>query len=404
MKIIESLYDYNEWLAFFEYKKLGGHLSKTEENELSEFIESREYQTVADRLNNGGFFSVPECIKVNKSSSNKKRKVFTFPKDEKFIQKFIAYKLLDYDYLFSDNLFSFRRDMGVKKAVCGLVFKKNISKMYSYKLDISDYFNSVKPEILLPMLKKSLLDDDKLYNVIEDMLNNPYAFFDGEKVEMQKGILAGSSISGFLANLYLCELDTYFEINNVPYARYSDDIIFFSEKENELNKLIDYVNAYLYKMGLSVNESKVCRSEPDSEWTFLGFSYNNGIIDISDISKQKLKKKMRRKMRALLRWRKKKSAPPERAVAAFIRYFNKKLYDNPVNNEITWCRWYFPIINTDKSLKEIDAYMQQCIRFLATESHTKAQYNFTYEKMKSLGYKTLVNSFYKYATEQYQTF
>lgn len=61
------------------------------------------------------------------------------------------------------------------------------------------------------------------------------------------------------------------------------------------------------------------------------------------------------------------------AVRAFIKRFNKKLYDSNDPNETNWSRWYFPLINTDKSLKELDAYMQDCLRYTASETHTKAR-------------------------------
>ena len=73
-----------------------------------------------------------------------------------------------------------------------------------------------------------------------------------------------------------------------------------------------------------------------------------------------------------------------------------KLYDNPVYSELTWTRWFFPVINTDETLKKIDEYMQECIRYLATGKRTKSRYNFRYEDIKNLGYRNLVNEYYKF--------
>ena len=286
--------------------------------------------------------------------------------------------------------------MGVKKAISKLMHHKYVNLMYSYKLDISDYFNSVDAQILLPELKETLADDGRLYTILENMLTEPYSLIDGEKESIKKGILAGSPVSGFLANLYLNELDKYFENNGILYARYSDDIIFFAQSESEINRCAELVYNFLKKKKLSVNPSKVSKTAPCEEWTFLGFSFKDSVIDISDISKQKLKKKMRRKARALIRWKNRKGASSERAVKAFIRHFNKKFYSNSITNEITWCRWYFPVINTCEGLKEIDSYMQQCIRYIATGKQNKKKFDFRYQDMKELGYTTLVNSYYRY--------
>ena len=399
MDILDKLSDYEVWKEFLKYKTDGGHISKSELAELEKYINSFAFRDSAVYFQSGGFFSLPEAVQVNKSFSDKKRTVFKFNENDKYIQKLIAYLLYDFDGYFSSNLYSFRRNMGVKKAVKSLVFHKEIKNLYSYKLDISDYFNSVNPEYLLPELKELFKNEKRLYVLIEEMLTNPYAIKDSEQVRIKKGILAGSPLSGFLANVYLSELDKYFEMREILYARYSDDIIFFSDSVDELNKYIGYIHSFLSERGLSVNSSKESMTMPNEEWSFLGFRYNNGVIDISKASLNKLKKKMRRKARALNRWKIKNSAEKERAVRAFIKYFNKKLFSNPIVNEITWTRWYFPIINTDKSLKELDSYMQQCIRFIATSSQTKRKYTFSYNDMKELGYITLVNRYYEYKTD-----
>ncbi|MCR5207071.1 MAG: hypothetical protein K6C14_01160, partial [Eubacterium sp.] len=324
MDILDALLSDYEWLSFLEYKKEKGHLNRADEEALSEFITEKNYLYAAEYINNGGLFSLPEAVKINKSNSTKKRTVYIFNETENYIQKFIAWKLLDYDYLFSDNLYSFRRDMGVKKALTRLIKTENIRNMYSYKLDISDYFNSVNAALILPELKEAISDNLRLYKLIEAMLLNDKSYYEGEIITKKKGIIAGSPLSGFLANLYLSKLDKSFDDIDVLYARYSDDIIVFAENENELNSYVNAITEFLSNKELSVNENKVYKSLPGEEWTFLGFSYKDGTVDISDVSKMKLKKKMRRKARALLRWKNKKNAEPERAVRAFIKYFKKR--------------------------------------------------------------------------------
>ena len=117
---------------------------------------------------------------------------------------------------------------------------------------------------------------------------------------------------------------------------------------------------------------------------------------MSKISVQKLKAKMRRKARALEKWRRVKGKDGWMAAKAFIKHFNRKLYTSESNSEVNWSWWYFPLITTDKSLKEIDAYMQDCVRYIATGKRTKARYNFTYDQMKELGLLTLVNQWYRF--------
>ena len=107
---------------------------------------------------------------------------------------------------------------------------------------------------------------------------------------------------------------------------------------------------------------------------------------------------MRRKSKAIEKWKRTKGKEGWMAARAFIKHFNKKLYTSESNSEVNWAWawWYFPMITTEKSLKEIDAYMQDCVRFVATGSRTKSRFNFTYEQMKEQGLQSLVNRWFTY--------
>ena len=163
--------------------------------------------------------------------------------------------------------------------------------------------------------------------------------------------------------------------------------------------IIQTIKSFLNEKELEVNEEKEFITLPNNEWTFLGFSYNLGVIDISKVSFEKLKAKMKRKTRALSRWADKKGVSGEKTAVVFIKKFNAKLYDNPIDSELTWTRWFFPVINTDKTLKQIDEYMLECIRYLATGKRTKSKYSLRYEDIKALGYRSLVNEYYKQKNE-----
>lgn len=396
MKIISELVlCHSEWQRFLDYKLESGHLRKIEAEDITAFVENKEYLSIAELYLEGKDFSVPRAVILNKQYSNKKRTVFIYPREENYFLKFIAYALSRYDDIFCDNLCSFRKGITVKTAIRTLVRTKGINEMYSYKVDISDYFNSVDIDILLPILEKTLSDDMVLFEFFKKLLSNPYALKDEEKIVMKKGIMAGVPVSSFLANLYLSSLDKWFYERKITYIRYSDDIIIFGESEEAVKAHSETIKQMLSEYRLTVNPAKEIYVKAGDRWEFLGFSYHKGVVDISDVALSKLKSKMKRKSKALVRWREKKNLESYKAVKAFIKKFNKKLYSNADDNGITWSRWYFPVINTDKSLKILDNYMQDCIRYIAKGNYSKSRYNFRYEDMKRLGYKSLVNEFYK---------
>lgn len=79
------------------------------------------------------------------------------------------------------------------------------------------------------------------------------------------------------------------------------------------------------------------------------------------------------------------------------KIFNYKFFGGKKTNELNWSKWYFPVINTDKSLKEIDNYYQSYLRYLVVgnfkkNNKIKVKYNY----LKECNYKTLVHEFYMY--------
>lgn len=401
MDILTELESRDSWLSFLQYRKDSCRLTEEEEKELQDFIDKEAYRPIVARIRNGEPFPHPKKAAISKKSTSKKRIVYIYPKQENLVLKLMTHLLLRrYDYLFCPNLYSFRAGHGVKEAICYLTSRPNIGAMWSYKADISNYFNSIPVEGLLPHLKKVLIQEPILYSFLSGLLLDPLVLDDGILHPEEKGIMAGSPISTFLANLYLAELDAEFLHRGWLYARYSDDIIIFAPSCEELEERVTLIHQTLADKGLVINPDKESRTAPGEKWVFLGVSYEKGVVDVAPVSVDKIKAKMRRKTRALQRWANRKNVSGVNAAKAFIRVFNAKLFENPVSNDLTWARWFFPLITTDASLHVIDQYAQQCIRTLATGKHTKAAYNFRYEQMKELGYVSLVNRFYRHLRDE----
>lgn len=395
MPLLNCLSNQNIWIQYFEYKVQYGHLGENEAQDLFRFIHNQEYIGILNKIAAEGL-STPCKKQIQKIDSTKKRIVYTFPKEENYILKLLTYLLIRmYDGVFSPNLYSFRANYSVKQAFQHILSTSNIDQYYTYKVDISDYFNSIDLDILLPSLHKVLSNDLALYEFIEAILKNPFVVENGEIKQEKKGVMAGCPIAAFLANVYLSDLDKMFAEEEIIYCRYSDDIIIFTKNKEAQERIKQKLLTTLENYHLTVNTAKEVATISNEPWTFLGLKYDNGEIDISDIALKKIKAKMRRKTRALIRWKNLKNKEPIYAVKAFINAFNKKFYNNTDVHDMTWSRWYFPLITTDKSLRVIDQYMQECIRYIATEKHTKSRYNFRYNQMKELEYQSLVNNWYR---------
>lgn len=394
--MLNALKDPAVWREFQEYKLSGGHMSKPTAAELETIISTASYMPVVERIDRAEHFATPRKREISKMHSQKKRVVYTYPEVENWVLKLLTFLLQrTYDRQFAENLYSFRPYKGVHDAVKTLTQNRAIQKMWSYKADISNYFNSVPVEKMLPILRKTLAEQTAVYRFLEALLQDPMVEDNNRLIPEEKGIMAGTPISAFLANLYLAHVDRYFADRDVCYARYSDDIILFCETKQELEHCVARLHRFWDDAGLEINPDKEIYTAPGEMWTFLGISYQDGVIDVAPVSMEKLKAKMRRKTRALVRWQARKGATGTQAARAFIKAWNRKLFENTAEHELTWSRWYFPMINTTKSLQEIDTYCQSCIRYLATGKHNKSAYQFRYAQIKELGYISLVNRYYR---------
>lgn len=397
MNMIQQLQDPAQWQRFCDYKLRGGHLSLDEEAALTAFVREAQYQASLGIILDGGCFSPPKMAQISKSHSQKKRTVFLFPNAENYVLKFLTFLLQErYDCLFSPNLYSFRPGTGVRNAIHAITGYPGIQNLWCYKADIRNYFNSIPTEKLIPILERAIPDQPEILCFLKLLLSDPMAEKDGQLVQVQKGIMAGCPVSTFLANLYLADLDRYFQDSGVLYARYSDDIILFAPSREILEQHIRTVHRTLAHAGLEINPDKEQLSAPGEPWVFLGIEYRNGVIDVAPASVEKLKAKMRRKTRALVRWQARKHTTGEQTAKAFIRAFRRKLFCNNCEHELTWTRWYFPLITTADSLRLIDQYALECIRYLVTGTHTKARFNCRYPDIKALGYVSLVNCYYEH--------
>lgn len=396
MSLIDNLFDKNTWERFFRYKS-GTRCSKRFTKELRTFIDSEAYLTYEKEIRACEGLPLPSRAVISKMSSQKKRTVYKYPYEFNMVLKLLTYLTLrKYDHIYTPCLYSFRPGICAKDAITALTRSRDLHSLYSYKVDVSDYFNSIPVDKICAMLGDTIRDDSELLHFMKALLTEERVIDGGNIVTERKGIMAGTPVASFYADLYLKDLDEWFFQRGILYARYSDDIIVFANDEEEISRYRKVILDHLEAKGLTVNPDKESLSRPGDGFCFLGIEVKDGQIDIAPASVKKLKQKMRRKARALDRWRRREGLDGTKAAAAFIRIFNHKLLEENEDSDLTWSLWFFPVITTPKSLHEVDLYSQELLRFLISGTHTKSRYDVRYEDLKKLGYKSLVNEYYKH--------
>ena len=397
--ILDKIRSKEEWEHFLTDKIENSHIRLKEQEQIREFIDCGVYLQMADLIEQNVFPNeYPRKQIVNKEgTSHKKRIVYTFSENVNITLKFIACHLYRYDTVFYPDCYSFRRGYGVKNALNRIAgHQKLLSVSYGLKLDIKNYFNSIEEEKLVEKLSFLKEDDKTLYDVFCRILMEKRVWDRDCLVEEKHGAMAGIPVSPFFANVYLTEVDRDFWEKGILYFRYSDDILLFASEKEELMQWQDQLYQKLAGLGLLINHDKEKLYQPGEQLEFLGFSYQQGIFDLSDNTKRKTRAKMKRKADALRRWQRKKGLTPDKAAIGFIHAMNRKFFGEEKEDEFTWCRWFFPNINTTEGLHQIDCYMQEMIRYSVTGRHYKGNYRIRYEQLKQWGYRSLVHEYYSY--------
>ena len=392
--IIGQLDSQTVWEEFLAHRLMKGRFTWNVFKDADSYVAGEKYLPVVHAIQRGEAPGIPELHAVNKMGTSRKRIVYSFPFEETRVLKLISHLLYRYDHCFPPNCYSFRQGLRASDAIFRLRKKLRGRRMWAYKLDIHDYFNSISIPILLPLLRDLLSDDPDLYRFFERMLTDGRALVDGEVVRGNRGVMAGTPTSPFLADVYLMKVDRSFADAGVIYARYSDDIILFAPDRETLEVHKATLLGFLSEYALEVNPSKERIYAPDEPFEFLGFKCLGHAIDISEVTKRKMKDKIRRAARSLMRWRLRKGYEAEKAMKGLIRIFDDKFFGANDPEALTWSRWFFPVINRTEGLREIDGYLQQYIRYLSTGRHTKANFRVRYADLKALGYRSLVHEFY----------
>ena len=399
--ILTQLTRQEAWEEFLAYRLMKGRFNWHAFDEADRFVEQEAYLHLAQRIAQGEGLGIPTKKIVNKMGSGKKRVVYSFAPDEMVILKLIAFRLYQYDACFTPNCYAFRRGVKASDAIFSIRRAIGDRKMWAYKLDIHDYFNSISIDILLSMLEEMLADDLPLYRFFEKMLTDNRVVSGGETITERHGVMAGVPTAPFLADVYLKEVDRYFHDAHVIYARYSDDIILFAPDRETLMAYKAQMAEFLRKYRLEVNPDKERIYAPDDAYEFLGFKCHARDIDISEATKKKMKGKIKRATKSLMRWRIRNHMEPEKAMKGLINHFNRVFFESDDTDSLTWARWFFPVINQTEGLREIDHYLQQNIRYLGTGKHNKSNYRTDYAQLKQMGYKSLVNEYYTTSLSRY---
>lgn len=125
---------------------------------------------------------------------------------------------------------------------------------YAERLDPENCYDNIQYDVLEKAVN-SIIGDRHICTLIMQFARTPL-FTDGEIVQRPKGLLQGAPLSPLLCNIYLHSLDAVLEEKKIPFVRYADDIVLFSDSPEQLEKNSGLVKEQFKLLGLTLNQAK----------------------------------------------------------------------------------------------------------------------------------------------------
>jgi RNA-directed DNA polymerase len=272
---------------------------------------------------------------------------------------------------FCDGSYGYRPKRTAHDAVNRLSKAIISGKRKIIDLDLSNYFNTVKHDILLEKISKRI-QDDKIMYLIKMIL----------KASGKEGVPQGGVISPLFANLYLNEVDKMLEkakevtkqkgkYTEIEYVRFADDIAIAISSHSSmswlLEKVIKRLKEELSKLKVEINKekSKVVNMEKGKSIDFLGFTIRriknrNGKYGILTTPKASKRKDLIMKIKEI--------------VKSHRKYGILILLINELNTVLRGWVNYFRIGNSNKCFSYIRNYVEKKIRRFLMKQRGKKGY------------------------------
>ena len=399
MTLENELRNDEHWERTFDKMTLKQSLTKEDRDELWRIKTICKDDIISNIVNGTYRWSMPRKAEIAKHDSTKKRVVYIYSLKDRYVQG-VMYRAISafYQDSMSNNCFSYKRAVSTSHAIQYIKENRSDELKYGVKTDIHAYFNSVNKETVAKMINE--LFDGGIKTTIENLMFYDIVIYQGWEKDEWKSLMPGSPLGSFFANWCLKELDDIFESQGKTYARYSDDIVVLEDSKEKLYEDIEIIKDFIGKCGLTLNPDKFQWFKPGEAVDFLGLKlYDNGVIDISDHSKQKIKKQIHR-------WCRKGRMEIERDNADFytvakriVKQLNNKNFKCFINNDTTfgWCAYAFPRITTVATLRELDLYTKQRLMSMKTGKNNKANYKkMTEDEFHDIGWVSLVQLYNLY--------
>lgn len=366
---------------------------------LKEYILGDALSADVERLRRGTYLPEPPCLtEVEKDPTGTKRKLYIFRGTDHFLLSYMSYVLFQlYDPLFSDGLWSFRLHKN-RRALIGRIheeLKDSAGRPYfAFRTDIQGYARNIDQDILIRKLSALLGHDPELMDFLTRLIRRNRYQVKGQTVDGYLSAMSGCPLADFFTNVYLMDVDAYFQENSDFYCRLTDDILVLSRDPRKLYDLLIKLRDMARENKLALKPVKTELFAPNEPIDLLGFRFDGPHIDLSRDYLETGSRTLRMNAKKAGHQVRNGEMTAEEAARRFIAGSLWPFMPSQAGEDRFYARQFFPVITRDDSLREIDHCIQHCARFILTGKWGRAQYRANYEKLKSLGYVSIVRLYH----------
>ena len=214
----------------------------------------------------------------NLYKGEKVRQIALFSMRDKVVHQSIAGELNKlYEPLFSPCATAYRQGKSALEAVRKIEERLNTTKeIWVLKLDIADFFDSIRLDLLYEFLRRKIREEDVLDLIAASLQAQVFDEKTGELKRKERGIYQGASCAPVLSNIYLMDYDAEMESRSSFYIRYSDDILIIDSNEEKIKILLEYTKRCFEKLGLRLKQDKIYLRYLDEKesFTYLGYDFS----------------------------------------------------------------------------------------------------------------------------------
>lgn len=223
-----------------------------------------------------------------------------------------------------------------------------------FKADLTKYFDTVPiryiDEIFDKMEEK--VGKSKIIDVVRKYYHTDLCFdFNGDLITHYQSLKQGCAVASFLADAVLYKLDNTVSMLPGYYVRYSDDLLYVG---NEWGTAFQTVKSILADMEMTLNPKKVEQVYKNRWIKFLGFNIKGDKITLAKSRVKSFQKEIE------ARTIKQRNISATRA----LNQVNSYLYKG--DGTYSWATSVLPIINVEKDIETLNAFVMDCIRACAT--------------------------------------